>query len=295
MRPAAPARSLVLLALLLLGLIWGGSFALQRVAAPVFGPLPLVCLRLALGAATLLPTLWRNRRYLSGRLCLRLAAVGLLSQTIPFVLFAWGAERAPAAIGAMTNSLTAPFAALVGLLAFREPLSWRRASGIAMGFAGVVLLVGVHSDTSAITLAALAGVAAALCYAVAAQLVARLFTGVPPAVIAGVTLLSGAALTALPAMAMWPVAPVSTAAWISTGILGVLCTGLAYAVLFWLIGRIGAARATAVTYLIPLFGVLIAWIGLGEQPRWNVAVAGTLIIAGVALSQTGAGRKAASQ
>ena len=68
-------------------------------------------------------------------------------------------------------------------------------------------------------------------------------------------------------------------------LLGVLCTGIAYLIYFRLIYRVGATRASTVTYLIPLFGVIWAWIVLGEPLTLTMAIAGALILGGVALSQ----------
>jgi drug/metabolite transporter (DMT)-like permease len=68
-------------------------------------------------------------------------------------------------------------------------------------------------------------------------------------------------------------------------LLGVLCTGVAYVIFFRLLYRVGASRAVTVTYLIPLFGVVWAWIVLGEPLTISMAMAGALILGGVALSQ----------
>ncbi|HET9189964.1 MAG TPA: DMT family transporter, partial [Rudaea sp.] len=87
------------LEILLLGAIWGGSFLFMRIAAPHFGPLPLVEVRVMLGALLLSPFLWRARKQLDAAHWRRLAVVGVLNSAIPFSLFAWGAERAPAGIG----------------------------------------------------------------------------------------------------------------------------------------------------------------------------------------------------
>jgi drug/metabolite transporter (DMT)-like permease len=65
----------------------------------------------------------------------------------------------------------------------------------------------------------------------------------------------------------------------------VLCTGAAFVLYYRLIHRIGAPRAATVTYLIPLFGVIWAWLLLGEALTASMAVAGVLILGGVALSQ----------
>ena len=113
--------------LLALGAVWGGSFLFMRVAAPAFGPYALVELRLALGALVLLPFLWLARAQFPLRLWPRLAAIGIINSALPFLLFAWAAQRAPAAIGAICNAMTVLFAALVAFVAFGEKIGMRRA------------------------------------------------------------------------------------------------------------------------------------------------------------------------
>ncbi len=97
----------------LLGAIWGASFMFMRVAAPEFGATPLVAIRLALGAGILLPFLWRERKTFDRHLWPRLALIGAINSAIPFTLFAWAAQHAPAGVGAITNSMAVLFAALV--------------------------------------------------------------------------------------------------------------------------------------------------------------------------------------
>ena len=98
--------------LLLLAAIWGGSFLFLRVAAPKFGPVSLVDVRLGLGALVLSPFLWRARRQLAAAGWFKIAAIGLVNTLLPFLLFAWSAERAPAGVSAIVNSMAVPFAAL---------------------------------------------------------------------------------------------------------------------------------------------------------------------------------------
>jgi drug/metabolite transporter (DMT)-like permease len=105
------------LELILLGAIWGASFLFMRIAATDFGPFALVEVRLALGALILTPFLWRQKSSFTRKSIVRLAGIGLINSAIPFVLFAWGAERAPAGIGAITNAMTVMFAALAGTAA----------------------------------------------------------------------------------------------------------------------------------------------------------------------------------
>jgi multidrug transporter EmrE-like cation transporter len=126
--------------LVALGAIWGASFLFMRVSAKDFGPFPLVEIRLALGAVILLPFLWQARAQFNAGLWLRLAGIAAINSAIPFTLFAWGAERAPAGIGAITNAMAVPFTAMVAFMFFGEQVGLRRAWGLALGFVGVVVL-----------------------------------------------------------------------------------------------------------------------------------------------------------
>ena len=85
------------LELLVLGAIWGSSFLFMRIAANPFGPFALVEVRLALGALVLLPFLWRERAHFRAGLWPKLAIIGAINSAIPFLLFAWAAQRSPAA------------------------------------------------------------------------------------------------------------------------------------------------------------------------------------------------------
>jgi drug/metabolite transporter (DMT)-like permease len=274
----------------LLGAIWGGSFLFMRIAASDFGPLPLVETRLLLGALVLTPFLWRARSQFTPRLWLKIAGIAAVNSLTPFVLFAWGAERAPAGISAITNAMTVPFAALVAYLFYGEGIGARRLIGLIAGFAGVAVLASGRTAGSGIWQAALAGTAAALLYGFGINLVRRHLTSYPPAAVAAATLIAGAVLLAPLAVYTWPAGAIGAASWVSAILLGTLCTGTAFVFYYRLIARVGAPRASTVTYLIPLFGVIWAWLFLGEPLTPTMALAGALILAGVALSQRRATR-----
>src|SRR5262249_4084166 len=133
--------------------------------------------------------------------------------------------------------------------------------------------------------AALAGATAALCYGFGGNLLKRYLAGVPASAVASATSICASVLVAPLAMATWPHHPIPLVSWASAALLGVVCTGLAYVLYYRLIHRIGAPRAATVTYIIPLFGVLWAWMLLGEALTVTMALAGALILGGVALSQ----------
>ncbi|UYK86172.1 DMT family transporter [Xanthomonas sacchari] len=268
-----------------LGVVWGCSFLFMRVAAPQFGAYALVELRLALGAAVLLPFLWLARARFPLRRWPTLAAIGLLNSALPFLLFAWGAQHAPAAIGAICNAMTVLFTALIAFLFFGEKIGTRRALALLIGFAGIVVLATGKSAGISVGPAALAGTTASLLYGIGYSLVKRHMSDLPPAAAAASTLGCSALLLAPLAWTHWPAAPVPAVAWACAGGLGVLCTGLAFLLYYRLIQRIGPARASTVTYLVPVFGALLAWAILGEPLTWTMLLAGMLILGSVAFSQ----------
>jgi drug/metabolite transporter (DMT)-like permease len=282
---AASGRGRTLFELTLLGAIWGGSFLFMRVAARDFGPLPLVEARLALGALTLMPFLWRARAQFAAGVWLRILGIAVVNSVLPFVLFAWGAERAPAGIGAITNAMTVVFTALVAFLFYGERIGARRVAGLIAGFIGVAVLASGRTAGASVGAAALAGTAASLSYGFGINLMRRYLTGYPAAAVACANLACGAAVLAPLAIYTWPTGAIPPASWASAVLLGVLCTGIAFVLYYRLIRRIGAARASTVTYLIPLFGVIWAWLLLGEAVTLTMVLAGALILGGVALSQ----------
>lgn len=271
--------------LTLLGAIWGASFMFQRVAAPEFGALALAEMRLALGALVLLPFLWRSRQMFPARAWPMLALLGAINSAVPFALFAYAAQRAPAGIGAICNAMAVLFTALIAFLFYGEKIGLRRGVALFAGFAGVVVLASAKTAGASVGMAVLAGTGAALLYGIGANLIRSRLVGMPPIAVAAVTL-SCASLELLPfALTHWPEATPSTRAWLSTLALGALCTGAAYAIYYRLIVRIGAARAVTVTYLVPLFAVAWAWLLLGEPLTVPMAIAATLILGSVAFSQ----------
>lgn len=268
-----------------LGAIWGASFMFMRVAAPELGSTPLVAIRLWLGALILLPFLWRERRAFPLRLWPRSALIGAVNSAIPFVLFAWAAQRAPAGVGAITNSMAVLFVALIAFLFYGEKIGTRRAIALVAGFVGVIVLASGKVGGAGIGLPVAAGTSAAFLYGIGANLVKRQLAGLPATAVAAATLTCAALLVAPFAIAQWPAHAVSAKAWGAVAALGVVCTGAAFVLYYRLIARIGAPRAATSTYLVPLFGVGWAWWLLGEPLTPTMAVAGALILGSVVLSQ----------
>jgi drug/metabolite transporter (DMT)-like permease len=125
--------------LLLLGLLWGGSFLFMRIAVPEFGPGALVMLRVIVAAALLAPLLrqndWRGATS-------HIVWLGFINSALPFCLFAYAALHLPVAFSAILNATAALWAAAIGWLLFGVRVQSRAILGIVVGLTGVVSMMG---------------------------------------------------------------------------------------------------------------------------------------------------------
>lgn len=279
--------------LLFLGAIWGAAFLFIRVAVPEFGPVPLVEVRVAVAAAALMALVVARRQLgeFKGR-WIALTMLGALNTAVPFALYAYATRTVPAGFSAVLNATVPLFGAVLGGLFFHEKLGASRALGLCIGFVGVIVLVAPDLSLDGGPSAIAAALAGSLMYALSAFLTRKLFVSVPSLVIAAGSLVASAALLLVPSLFLWPPAMPSAAAWGSTLALALLCTAIGYILYFRLLERAGATGAMAVTYLIPLFGMVWGALFLAEPITIPMLVGCAFILAGVAVT-TGAIRRLA--
>ncbi|AOZ51049.1 DMT family transporter [Chromobacterium vaccinii] len=270
--------------LALLAALWGGSFLFMRVAAPAFGPLPLIALRVGLAACLLLPLLlWRGQWKLWRGHWLPIAVVGVFFTAFPFSLIAWAQLSLSAGMASVLNATTPLMTALWAWPLAGERLSSRRAAGLVLGLAGVLALLDGHGARFEVRSLApvLAMLGATASYGWAGHMARRWLPGMPPLVTACGGLASGALLMLPLAWHDWPASQPPQKAWIALALLAVFCTALAYLIFYRLINRLGATRASGVTYLVPVFGVLWGALFLGETIGAAMLLGAALILAGV--------------
>lgn len=279
------------LRLLLLAALWGGSFLLMRVAAPVLGALPTTFARVLLGAAglALLLVVLRLRPRFGSKLGATLV-LGVVNSGIPFLMFAMAARSLPAGYSAILNATTPLMGVLIGALAFGERITAARVGGMVLGMAGVAVLA--QAGPVALTPEVLGGMGACLvataCYGLAGFLTKRWITergGLDSRIVALGSQM-GAVLVLVPVVA-WELLrqPAAATAWLAAPApvwgallgLGLLCTALAYVLYFRLIADVGPLKALTVTFLIPLFGVAWGWLLLGEPATLAHVAGGGLI------------------
>jgi drug/metabolite transporter (DMT)-like permease len=271
--------------LLLLAAIWGASFLFMRVAAPEFGAIPLIWIRVLVAALFLSAVLSKRGGFgeMRGRVG-TLSLVGAINSALPFSLFAFATLSLPAGFSAVLNATAPLFGAIVAYVWLKESLAPSRVLGLATGFAGVLVLVSGRISLRADLAAIVAGLAGALLYGIAAHYTKKNLAGAPPLVIATGSQIAASGLLLLPALYYWPTIVPSATAWFFAIVLGVACTGVAYVLYFRLIARAGAARAIAVTYLIPVFGMCWGYLFLGERVTPSMVLGCAVILLGIALT-----------
>lgn len=272
--------------LVLLAAIWGASYLFIRVASPVLGPFPLMEARtviaglvlLAYASFTGLPLALRAnwRRYLT---------LGALNGALPFGLIASSELYLPASLAAMLNATTPLFTALVAAGWGVERLTRRRLIGMAIGFGGVLILVGWSPIplTGGILFGAIASLLGALCYGLGGTYASRGFRDVPPLTMATAQQL-GAAVALLPfALIALPEARVSGDALANMLALALLSTVVAYLIYYPLLQSVGPTRTLSVTFLIPPFGLLWGAVFLHEAIGPGTFVGLLVILSSVGL------------
>ncbi|MCK1672886.1 DMT family transporter [Bradyrhizobium sp. 150] len=269
--------------LTVLSVLWGGSFFFDGAALRELPPLTLVLLRVALGAAILLPLLriqgigfpkgiagWKP-----------FVAIGLLNNVIPFSLIVVGQTFIPSGLASVLNATTPLFTVIVMAAAGEEALRLRRVAGVALGLAGVIILHGWGVETRAGQgLGILLCLGGAFGYGFAAPAARRLLKDSPPLGTAAFQLMASTVMMAIVAGAAeqpWRLPLPGVTIWLAVLGLAGLSTALAYIVFFQILRRSGATNVMLVTLLIPVTAILLGWLVLGE-PIWMREIAGAIVI-----------------
>ncbi|KMO14387.1 DMT family transporter [Methylobacterium platani] len=270
--------------LLVLSVLWGGSFFFVGVALRALPPLTLVVLRVGL-AALILGLVLRVRGVpvpRGGRVWLAFLGAAFLNNAVPFCLIAWGQTHIASGLAAILNATTPLFGVLVAhVLTDDERLTGNRLAGVVAGLAGVAVMVGpsVLAGLGGEALAQGAVLLAALSYAFAG-IYGRRFKrmGIPPLAAAAGQVTAASVLLLPVALAVdrpWTLpAPPATAVAAVLG-LAALSTALAYVIFFRLLASAGATNLMLVTFLIPVSALLLGALVLGEPvvPRQLLGMA----------------------
>jgi drug/metabolite transporter (DMT)-like permease len=258
-----------------------------KIGVATIPPATMAAARLSLAAVMLVFI----ARFLGYRIPMTLRAwgaftfVGVLGNAVPFTLIAWGELEVDSGLAAILMGVMPVATALLAHAFVRdERLTRRRAAGVLLGFSGTVLLVGVSalSGLGAKVAAQLAVVGGALCYAITTVFVRR-FASLPDVLMAAGAMTTGA-LAIVPTAFIFE-SPLAVSPSISSvaavAVLGIVSTGFAALIYFYLIRTVGAAIFSQVNFLTPAIGVAFGMIFLGELPGADAWSALTLIVIGV--------------
>ncbi len=259
--------------LIALALIWGAAFFFIGVAVHQVAPLTYVWVRLTVAAAAMWLYLWWRGQpaELPRSVWGAILVLALFNNVVPFILFGWGQTRIASGLASILNATTPIWGVVVAHLFTRdERMTGRKLAGVLLGFAGVAVMIGpaVLTTLGGDTLAQLACVTAALCYALAGVWARRFKAmGVSPVTVTTGQLSAGAIIMLPIALLIdqpWTQPLPSWGAIAAILALALVCTSFAYILYFRLIDSAGATNALLVTLLVPPIAILLGSLFLNE-------------------------------
>ena len=287
---SVPLRDIFLL--LFLALIWGSSFAAIKVAVETMPPMTMVAVRTVLALCVLFPIMFIQhstvprdlRSWVMG------FVLGVFGLALPFFLIGWGEQRVPSGLAAILMAVMPIFTiAMAHFFTEGDPINWQKLIGIALGFLGIIVLVGPEAlrgiEGQIWHQLAIAG--AAVCYAINVILTRNL-PGHGSLIGRAVMVMICGTIISVPLAFVLdgPYAIIDASEqslWI-TFYLGVLPTGFATIIYFHLVEARGASFFSFVNYLNPVFGVVWGALLLSEIIKLEALLALMIILFGVAIS-----------
>jgi drug/metabolite transporter (DMT)-like permease len=272
--------------------MWGTAFVFIRGGVETVPPMGVAAGRIAAAAAVLcLAVPLSGLKFPPpGAIWLQFLVLGIIGNVLPFYLISWGQQRVPSGLTAILMAVN-PLVTLVLAHWFvaEERMTAGRTAGFALGFLGMLVLVGPEaisriggSPSDAVHQGAV--LAGALCYALNSVLVRRL----PEinALVASAAVLAMASLVVIPvAIVVVPPSTPSLASLAAVAWLGIVPTALATIVYFQVIASAGPTFLSLVNYLVPLVALLAGFAAYGEQPSWSALLALVLVFSGIGLAQ----------
>lgn len=258
------------LLIILLGAVWGCSFLFNAVLIREISPLWVSAGRVTIGAAICWLVFFATRKKLpiDPNLYWQFLILGILNYAIPFALFPFAEETVASSIVGVINGMTPMTTVIVSQLwPGGEKATWNKVVGVAVGFAGAVILalpsLGVGASAQVIGL--LAAFVATCCYALTLNY-ARRFAKVEPYAVASASL-TGAALVSVPVALFFSGVPIITRpeTWGALFGISVFSTSFSFLLVYWLLPRVGATNLSLNTFITPISAILLGVLVLHER------------------------------
>jgi len=276
------------LVFILLGVIWSASFLWIKIAVQEVGPFMLVGFRVLFGALTgILASIFMRTRWPRDRATwITYLILGVTSVAIPFVLISWGEKTIDSAVASILNASVPLFTIILAHYTLQDDrMTFQKMLGLMVGFGGVVVLLskdlqpGAHNSI----LGQAAVILASLFYA-GSTVFARKKTEHVPGLVRGAAPLVTASLVmwiSIPFVERPVVLPSLPITWVALVWLGILGSGVALVLWYYLLHEIGPTRTTLVSYIFPLGGVILGVIFLHESLTWQLLCGAMLIVVSI--------------
>lgn len=269
---------------ILLGAIWSSSFMWIKIAVQEVGPITLVAFRVLFGLLFGIVVIFIQHAQMprSFKEWSPLLLLGITNVAIPFFLISWGEQSIDSAVAAILDATVPLFTILIAhYLLHDDKMTWPKVLGLLVGFAGVIVLMSKDIGASFGSLLGQLAVVLACAFYAGSAVFARKTTEDTPGILRSAGPLVSATVV------MWlatffvesPIKiPQMGITWIALLFLGILGSGLAFVLAYYLIHEIGPTRTSMVTYLFPLGGVILGVAFLNEELSWQLLVGAVLII-----------------
>ena len=248
-----------------LAAIWGSAFMFIKISAVDFGPILLVTLRLLIAGLVFMPFLLRKKkRSLFKSYLPAILIIAIVSNAIPFTMFAYASLGATSNMLGILNGTTAFLTTVIAYFWLKESVSLKQIVGLLLGFIGVLILVN-PSNGSTTFIASMCAMIGSLCYAFNATYLQKYHSISDKVVLIGWSMLFGGFFMIPLASFNLPDAIPDTNSILALFWLAVISTGLGYLAYVRLIDRIGAVKTVTLTYLLPVFSIIWGAIFLQEK------------------------------
>jgi drug/metabolite transporter (DMT)-like permease len=294
---ARPTRSDWLL-LVILGLMWGTSYAFIKLGVETLPTFTLIATRLLIGFLLLATVVAVAREPLprGPRVYFNLLIMAVINIVIPFTLITTAEQSVPSAIAAIINGAVPLVVILLAAFTFHdEPITLNRLAGLLVGYAGVIVIVypGLAASTGSEISGELALVGSTISYGIGAVFARAKMRGLRPMIPAVFQV--GFALVIISVLAFINERPLDVA-WTPNAViavvwLGIFGSGLAYLANFRLLVRIGATRTSILAYFLPIVGIVSGALMFGETIDSYVVIGTAMVIGGVALVNSRMGER----
>jgi len=264
-----------------LAAVWGSAFMFIKVAAPEFGPILLVALRLLLAGCLFLPFLIQKKylvhlkSHFPGILVL-----AIFNNALPFTMFSYASLGSTSNMLAILNGSTAFITMIIAYFWLNEGISFKKIGGLILGFGGILVLVNPSNGSITLT-SSIFALTGACCYSISGTYIQKYQQDSKKFVLIGWSMLVGGILIAPLALFNLPTELPSTNSILALFWLGIISTGLAYLGYVRLIENIGAVRTSTVTYMLPVFGIIWGAIFLDEKITTTILVGFIFVMIGV--------------